>query len=59
MKALIQFIASRKQDGLLWPYEDTNKSLTVINSSEQMGIFMQHALRVFEESLPHGHLAER
>ena len=59
MKALIQFIASRKQDGVLWQYEDTTKSLTVIKSSEQMGIFLQHVLRVFEESLPHAHLAER
>jgi len=59
MKALIQFIASKKNDGVLWQYEDTTKNLSIIKSSEQMGIFLQHVLKVFEESLPHAHLAER
>jgi len=59
LKALIQFIASRKQDGVLWQYEDTTKNLYTTKSSEQMGVFLQHVLRVFDESLPHAHLAER
>ena len=59
LKALIQFIASRKNDGVLWPYEDTTKNLTVIKSSEQIATFLAHVLRVCEESVPHCHIAER
>merc|ERR1719147_224414 len=59
MKALIHFIASRKQEGVLWQYEDTTKNLYTTKSSEQMGVFLQHVLRVFDESMPHAHLAER
>merc|ERR1719422_1634964 len=59
LKALIQFIASRKNDGLLWPYEDTTKNLAVIKSSEQIATFLAHVLRVCEESVPHCHIAER
>ena len=59
LKALIQFIASKKNDGVLWPYEDTTKSLTAIKSSEQIAIFLAHVLRVAEESVPHCHIAER
>ena len=59
MKALIQFIASRKPEGVLWQHEDTTKHLYTTKSSEQMAVFLQHVLRVFEESLPHAHLAER
>ena len=59
MKALIQFIASKKTEGVLWQYEDTTKTLSAVKSAEQMGIFLQHVVRVFQESLPHAHLAER
>ena len=59
LKALIQFIASRKNNGVLWPYEDTTKNLTVIKSSEQIATFLAHVLRVCEESVPHCHIAER
>merc|ERR1719341_641734 len=59
LKALIQFIASRKNEGVLWPYEDTTKNLAVIKSSEQIAIFLAHVLRVAEESVPHCHIAER
>ena len=59
LKALIQFIASKKNDGVLWPYEDTTKNLAVIKSSDQIAIFLAHVLRVAEESVPHCHVAER
>merc|ERR1719471_774397 len=59
LKALIQFIASKKNDGVLWPYEDTTKNLAVIKSSEQIATFLAHVLRVCEESVPHCHIAER
>ncbi|XP_023347388.1 protein furry [Eurytemora carolleeae] len=59
MKALIQFIASKKTEGVLWLYEDTTKSLSTVKSGEQMGVFLTHVLRALEESLPHAHLAER
>ena len=59
MKALIQFIASKKTEEVLWQYEDTTKSLCTVKSAEQMGNFLRHVLRVFQESLPHAHLAER
>jgi hypothetical protein len=48
LKALIQFLASKKNEGVLWQYEDTTKSLTTIKSAEQIAIFLQHILRVFE-----------
>ena len=48
LKALIQFLASKKNEGVLWQYEDTTKNLTTIKSAEQIAIFLQHILRVFE-----------
>jgi len=51
LKALIQFLASKKNEGVLWQYEDTTKNLSTIKSAEQIAIFLQHILRVFEVSL--------
>jgi len=59
LKSLINFIASKTSEGVLWQYEDTNKQLSTINSAVQIDIFTQHVLRILEESLPHAHLAER
>ena len=43
----------------LWQYEDINRNLWSIRSAEQIDVFLQHVLRVFDASLPMSHLAER
>ena len=48
MMALIQFLASKKTEGVLWQYEDTTKSLTTLRSAEQIELFLRHVLRVFQ-----------
>ena len=35
------------------------RTLSTVRSGEQMGNFLQHVLRVFQDSLPHAHLPER
>ena len=59
IKAMINFI-SAKNSQPFWQYEDITKSVWSIKSVEQIDIFVQHILRVFEMSLPpNAHLAER
>ena len=41
---------------VLWT---TSSGFSTVKSAEQMGNFLQHVLKVFDESLPHAHLAER
>ena len=57
-KALIHFIARRKCQAM-WQYEDITRTMWSIRSAEQIDNFLQQVLTVFEESLPHAHLAER
>ena len=57
-KALIHFIASHKCQAM-WQYEDITRTMWSIRSAEQIDNFLQYILNVFEQSLPHAHLAER
>ena len=59
-KALIRFISARKNQQPLWQYEDITRNVWNIKSAEQMDVFLQNILQVFERSLsPHTRLAER
>jgi hypothetical protein len=58
-KALINFISTRHCQPF-WQYEYITKSMWTIRSAEQIDIFLQHVVNVFEMSLPtNAHLAER
>ncbi len=44
----------------LWQYEDITRTDWSIRSADQIDVFLQHVLHVFQHSLPaHAHLAER
>lgn len=44
---------------MLWNYEDITAKVWSIRSGEQLDIFLQHVLRIFQESLPHALINER
>lgn len=58
IKSLIQFLANR-QNTSLWNYEDITAKVWVIRSAEQIDIFLQYILKVFQVSLPAAHINER
>lgn len=58
IKSLIHFISTR-QNQPLWPYEDITAKLWQVRSAEQIDIFLQHVLRLFQDSLPNAHINER
>lgn len=58
IKSLIQFLANR-QNAALWNYEDITAKVWVIKSAEQIDIFLQYILKVFQVSLPTAHINER
>lgn len=58
IKALINFIATR-QNQSLWNYEDITAKVWQVRSAEQIDIFLQHVLRIFQDSLPNAHINER
>lgn len=58
IKALINFLATRQQQ-CLWNYEDITAKVWQIRSAEQIDVFLQHVLRIFQDSLPSAHVNER
>lgn len=58
IKSLIDFLATR-QNQPLWNYEDITAKVWQIRSAEQIDVFLQHVLRVFQDSLPNAHINER
>ncbi|XP_071055767.1 protein furry isoform X2 [Onthophagus taurus] len=58
IKSMIDFLAAR-QNLPLWNYEDITAKVWQIRSAEQIDIFLQHVLRVFQDSLPNAHINER
>lgn len=44
---------------MLWNYEDITAKVWSIRSGEQLDTFLQHVLRIFQESLPHALINER
>lgn len=58
IKSLIDFLSTR-QNQPLWNYEDITAKVWQVRSAEQMDIFLQHVLKVFQESLPNSHINER
>lgn len=58
IKSLIQFLATR-QNVPLWNYEDITAKVWTIKSAEQIDVFIQYILKVFQDSLPNAHINER
>lgn len=58
IKSLIHFLANR-QNIPLWNYEDITAKVWIIKSAEQIDIFLQYILKVFQVSLPTAHINER
>lgn len=58
IKSLIDFLGTR-QNQPLWNYEDITAKVWQVKSAEQMDVFLQHVLRVFQDSLPNAHINER
>lgn len=52
-------IVNFRKDQVLWNYEDITAKVWSIRSVEQLDIFLQHVLRIFQESLPHALINER
>ncbi|XP_969290.2 protein furry [Tribolium castaneum] len=57
IKSLIDFLSN--QAGPLWNYEDITAKVWTVKSAEQIDIFLQHILKIFQFSLPNAHVNER
>ncbi|XP_017780111.1 PREDICTED: protein furry isoform X2 [Nicrophorus vespilloides] len=58
IKSLIDFLATR-QNLPLWPYEDITAKVWQVRSADQIDVFLQHVLRVFQDSVRNAHISER
>ena len=60
IRSTLIFAFTFRKSQPLWQYEDITRTVWQVRSADQMDVFLQHVLQVFELSLPtHTLLAER